>query len=131
MDDTVIEARAHANLVGFVGFLGRLDGSPPVLDEPGVYAFRGDTDFPSTRIAIPQGDRLAPRAFADRACDFLFDGGKTACVYVRTDDQELHDEMTGRGFVEYSTSPEMVCETHLESRPPPAGVTVRLATSAD
>src|SRR5690242_19905815 len=96
-----VEARAHANLVEFIRFLGRLDETATLLDEPGIFGIRGAMDFPSTRIAIPQGaSPLAPRDFADRASDFLFaDGGKTACAYVRTDDQPLHDELTGRGFV--------------------------------
>ncbi len=131
MSTSDLETRAHANLVEFVRFVGRLDGDAAVVDEPGIFAIRGGTDFPSTRIAIPQaGARLAPAEFADRACGFLFDGGKTACVYVRTDDRALHDEMTARGFVEYSTSPEMVCEARLDSRPLPRGVRVRLAATA-
>ena len=131
MPDTDLETRAHANLVEFVRFLGRLDGNAAVLDEPGIFAIRGGTDFPSTRIGIPQaGAQLAPAEFVDRACDFLFAGGKTACVYVRTDDRALHDQVTGRGFVEYSTSPEMVCDARLEDRNPPDGVHVRLATTA-
>jgi hypothetical protein len=130
---TNLDARAHANLVEFIRFLGRLDGSATVLDEAGIFGIRGAMDFPSTRIAIPQGaSPLAPAQFADRACDFLFaGGGKTACAYVRTDDQALHDELTGRGFVAYSNSPEMVCESRLESRPLPDGIDVRLATTPD
>jgi ribosomal protein S18 acetylase RimI-like enzyme len=133
MSMTELEDRAHANLVEFVRFLGRLDGNAAVLDEPGIFAIRGGVDFPSTRIVIRQGGaQLAPSEFADRASDFLFEGGKTACAYVRTDDRALHDEMTGRGFVEYSTSPEMVCETRLEARPLPDGVQLRRAeTPAD
>jgi ribosomal protein S18 acetylase RimI-like enzyme len=127
-----LEVQAHANLVEFVRFLGRLDGDASVLDEPGIFAIRGGVDFPSTRIAIRQADaQLAPEVFADRASDFLFAaGGKTACVYVRTDDRALHDEMTEHGFVEYSTSPEMVCDARLEARPLPEGVQVRLASTA-
>ena len=129
-----IDARAHANLVEFVRLLGRLDGGATELDEPGVFAIRGQADFPTTRIALTQGGAsLAPSAFADRACDFLFDGGgSTACVYVRTDDRALHAELGERGFAEYSTSPEMVCEQRLEPIPLPDGVVVRLAeTPAD
>ena len=127
-----LDARAHANLVGFVRVLGRLDGGAAELDEPGIFAIRGRTDFPTTRIALRQGDvTLAPADFVDRACGFLFDGGKTGCLYARTDDRALCEELTARGFVEYSTSPEMVCEARLESRPAPEGVQVRLAATAD
>src|SRR5689334_8281199 len=100
-----IDARAHANLVEFVRFLGKLEDSA-LLDEPGVLAVRGAVDFPTSRIAIPQGDALAAAEFADRACEFLFHDGKAACVYVRVGDHALHDELAARGFVEYSTSPE-------------------------
>jgi GNAT superfamily N-acetyltransferase len=126
-----IDACAHANLVEFVRFSGRLDGHADVLDEPGIFAIRGSIDFPSARMALPQGDGLPPAEFADRACDFLLRDGKTACIYVRADDRALHDELTGRGFAEFSTSPEMVCEDRLEDRPPPAGVVVRPAETAD
>jgi hypothetical protein len=127
MSTTAVEARAHANLVEFVRFIGKLDGHAELVDEPGILAILGAIDFPSARVAIPQGTTLAPAAFADRACDFLLSRGKTACVYVRADDRALHDELTARGFAEYSTSPEMVCEQRLEDRPAPAGVVVRLA----
>jgi len=130
MSPTAVEARAHANLVEFVRFTGRLDGNAELLDEPGILAVRGAIDFPSARMAIPQGDPLTPEAFADRAFEFLRRDGTTACVYVRTDDRGLHDELTGRGFAEFSTSPELVCEARLEDRPPPDGVVVRLATTA-
>jgi hypothetical protein len=126
-----IDARAHANLVEFVRFMAKLDRDAEVLDEAGILAIRGAIDFPTSRVAIPQGDALAPETFAERACDYLLGAGRTACVYVRTDDRSLHAELTGRGFVEYSTSPEMVCEQRLEDRPSPAGVTVRLAETAD
>jgi len=125
-----IEARAHANLVEFVRFVGKLEGSA-LLDEPGVLAVRGTNDFPTSRIAIRQGDALAPAEFADRAGAFLFEDGNAACVYVRTDDRALHDKLTARGFAEYSTSPEMVCEHRLEERPVPEGITVRLAATPD
>jgi ribosomal protein S18 acetylase RimI-like enzyme len=129
---TDLDARAHANLVEFTRLLGRLDDAA-VLDEPGVFAIRGRNDFPTSRIALTQGSAsLSPADFADRACDFLFDGaGKTACAYVRTDDHALYHELTRRGFAEFSSSPEMVCEGRLESRPFPEGVSVRLAATAD
>jgi len=131
MNAAPIDARAHANLVEFARFTARLDGNADVLDEPGIFAVRGSIDFPSARMAIPRGEGLPPTEFADRASDFLLRDAKTACVYVRTDDRALHDELTGRGFAEFSTSPEMVCEQRLEERPPPAGVAVRLAQTAD
>jgi len=122
-----IDRRAHTNLVEFVRFLAALDGNAPVLDEPGLLAIRGALDFPSSRVAIRQGDAIAPAAFADRVCAFLLRDGNTACVYARTDDRALHDELTSRGFSEYSTSPEMVCESRLEPAAPPDDVVVRLA----
>jgi ribosomal protein S18 acetylase RimI-like enzyme len=131
MSTSSIDARAHANLVEFVRFSARLDGNADVLDEPGIFAIRGSTDFPSARMAIPQGEGLPPAEFADRASDFILRDGKTACVYVRTDDRALHDELVGRGFVEFSTTPEMVCEGRLDDRTPPDGVVVRLAETAD
>jgi GNAT superfamily N-acetyltransferase len=131
MNAASIDARAHANLVEFARFTGRLDGNAEVLDEPGIFAVRGSIDFPSARMALPQGDGLPAAEFADRACAFLLRDGKTACIYVRTDDRALHDDLTGRGFSEYGNSPEMVCESRLADRPLPAGVVVRLAETAD
>jgi len=131
MSTIALDARAHANLVEFVRFSARLDGNADVLDEPGIFAIRGSIDFPSARMALPQGAGLPPAEFADRACDFLLRDAKTACIYVRADDRALYDELAGRGFAEFSTSPEMVCEGRLEGRPPPAGVVVRRAETAD
>ncbi len=127
-----LDDRAHDNLCGFVRFLGRLDPDGALLDVPGVLAVRGTTDFPSTRVAIRHGDRIPAPDFADAACDFLLGDGTTAAVFVRPDvDTELRDELTARGFVQYSSSPEMVCERRLDDRAPPGGVEVRLAGSAD
>jgi GNAT superfamily N-acetyltransferase len=127
-----LETQAHTNLVEFVRFLAELDGNATVVDELGLLAIRGSTDFPTSRVAIRQGDPLPPAAFADRVHDVLLRDGHTACVYVRSDDRALHDELTGRGFAEYSTSPEMVCEQRLDPAAPPDGVVVRLAeTPAD
>jgi ribosomal protein S18 acetylase RimI-like enzyme len=127
-----IDAQAHENLGGFLRFLGELDAGAQMLDEPGVLALRGATDFPSARVAIRHGELLAADAFAHRVCDFLLRDGKTACVFVRADvDTELYQELINRGFIEYARSPEMVCEDRLEDRTPPPGVDVRLAESAD
>ena len=127
-----IYRRAHENLAGFVRFLGRLDPTAQLLDEPGVVGVRGATDFPSARVAIRLDESLAAEAFADRACDFLLRDGRTACVFVRPDlDADLLEALVGRGFVEYGRSPEMVCERRLEDRAPASGVTVRLAESVD
>jgi ribosomal protein S18 acetylase RimI-like enzyme len=51
-------------------------------------------------------------------------------VYTRvgTDDDDTA-QMLERGFVELTTMPEMVCDTRLEPRDPPAGTTVRFMSS--
>jgi ribosomal protein S18 acetylase RimI-like enzyme len=127
---TTIDARAHENLCGFTRFQARLHGAE-ILDEPGILAFRGEVDFPATRLAIRSGPPSTAVDFADAATDFLLGVGQTAAVFVRDTDTELHAELTARGFAEYSRSPEMVCDAPLEDRVTPDGVTVQLATSAD
>jgi ribosomal protein S18 acetylase RimI-like enzyme len=123
-----IEQRAHANLVGFTRVQARLHGAE-VLDEPGVFAFRGEVDFPAARLAIRTGSIIEPTEAADAICDFLLGSGTTAAVFVQDTDTGLHAELTRRGFIDFSQAPEMVCDARLEARPEPDGIRVRLAES--
>ena len=128
---TNIDERAHESLCGFSRLQARLHGAE-LLDEPGIVAFRGPIDFPAARLAIRSGTALGPAGFADAVEGFFLSAGRTAAVYVRADtDAATHQELLARGFVEYSRSPEMVCEARLEDRALPNGVEVRLATTAD
>jgi hypothetical protein len=126
-----VEERAHRNLCDFVRFQARLHAAE-LLDEPGIVAFRAPTDFPSFRLAIPTDGSLPAPQFAERAVDFLLEHGKTAAIFTRAGaEDDLAAVLAERGFVEYSRSPEMVCEARLEDRQPPRGVTVRLASTAE
>jgi ribosomal protein S18 acetylase RimI-like enzyme len=61
---------------------------------------------------------------------FLASGGQTACVNARIGvDDDITDQLLERGFREWSTTPEMVCEHALDPRDPPTGVSVRFADS--
>jgi hypothetical protein len=128
MTATTTAARAHDNLVGFMRVQARLHRAE-LLDEPGILAFRGPVDFPAARLAARSGAEVEPGAFADAVSDFLLGAGQTAAVFVRDTDAGLHAELTRRGFLDFSQSPEMVCEARLEERGVPEGITVRLADS--
>jgi ribosomal protein S18 acetylase RimI-like enzyme len=129
---TSIDARAHANFTGWTRFLCRLEGGE-LFEQPGIIGFRGPTDFPSARIALPTDPRAGADAYVSALDEFLFAHGKTACTWVRIGaDDDLNTALLERGLREFSQTPEMVCEHVLEDREPPAGVTVRLAeTPAD
>jgi len=124
------EERAHRNLCDWTRWTGGLDPKTNVLDEPGIVAVAGPTDFPTSRVAIRSDSSLAPDAWAARVDDFFTGFGKSACVYTRVDtDDAVTAQLLERGFIELSTTPEMVCDQPIESRPAPNGVTVRFATS--
>ena len=126
-----VEERAHRNFCDYVRWTGRLDPAAAVLDESGVVAVLGASDFPTSRTAIRADDSLPAGAWVDTVDEFLSRGGRTACVNARVGaDDDLTDLLLARGFREWSTSPEMVCERPLEPRDAPAGVTVRFASSA-
>jgi ribosomal protein S18 acetylase RimI-like enzyme len=127
-----ISERAHRNLCNFNRFLARLDPAARRMDESGIVAVRGTVDWPSTRIAVREGPARSAHAFVDAIERFLLADGTSACVFARDpDDDDATALLLERGFGEYGSSPEMVCEQALEPREPPAGVTVRLATTAD
>ena len=128
---TSIDARAHANFTGWVRFLCRLEGGE-LFEQPGVVCFRGPTDFPSSRISLRTDPAASADAYVSALDENLFAHGKTACTWVRIDaDADLSEALLARGFREFGTTPEMVCEGALEPRDPPAGATVRLAKTAD
>src|SRR5438445_8473708 len=123
-----VAERAHQNLGDFARFLARLDPGSELLDGSGVVAVSGTVDFPASRMGI----RVTPTAPAGPAADALtafFGGrGKSSCVFCRVGaDDDLRDELVSRSYHEWSQSPEMVCDHPLESRDPPAGVTLRWA----
>jgi ribosomal protein S18 acetylase RimI-like enzyme len=125
-----VEERAHRNLCDWTRWTGRLDPKTTTIDDSGIVAVAGSTDFPTSRVAIRSDESLAPEAWASRVDDFLTDAGKTACVYTRVGtDDDLTAQVLERGFVELTTTPEMACDNPVGSRAAPAGVTVRFANS--
>jgi hypothetical protein len=128
---TDVAARAHENLGDFWRYVALLDPGSELLDEAGTVAVSGTVDFPSSRVAIRLTSTVAAKPWADAALAFFDARGKSSCVFCRIGvDDDLSDELTGRGFQEYSQSPEMVCDGPLEVREPPAGVTLRMASTA-
>jgi ribosomal protein S18 acetylase RimI-like enzyme len=125
-----LEERAHRNFGNYLRWTGRLDPETVTLDESGIVAVRGTSDFPTSRTAIRADRSLPAEKWVDVVDGFFADGGRTACVNARVGvDDDVTDRLLERGFREWSTSPEMVCDHALEPRDAPAGVTVRLAAS--
>jgi ribosomal protein S18 acetylase RimI-like enzyme len=126
-----LAARAHANLCNFVRWNGRLHPDAPAIDESGVIATAGPIDFPTSHTAIRSDLSLSAAQWVDIVDPFFAAHGRTASVQARVGaDDDLSEPLIRRGFVEWSTSPEMVCESALEPRDPPAGVSVRFADTA-
>ena len=125
-----IEERAHGNFCDYARWLARLHADAELLDEAGVVALAGPTDFPTARMALRSDRSLPPGKWADVVDPFFTERGKFASVYARVGlDDDLTEELLARGYREWSTSPEMVCDHALGDREPAAGVTVRLASS--
>jgi ribosomal protein S18 acetylase RimI-like enzyme len=125
-----LDERAHQNFCDYMRWNGRLDAGAATLDDSGILAVRGTTDFPTSRTAIRSDRSLPAEEWVDAVDAFLAHGGKTACVNARIGvDDDITDRLLERGFHEWSTTPEMVCEHALDPRDPPAGVSVRFADS--
>ena len=125
-----IEERAHRNFCDYTRWLARLHADAELIDEPGVVALAGPTDFPTARMALRSDRTLPPQEWVDVVDPFFTERGKFASVYARVGpDDDLTDELLARGYREWSTSPEMVCDLPLDAREPAAGVTVRLAST--
>ena len=87
-----------------------------MLDESGIVAVAGPTDFPTSRVAIRSDPSLAPE-HGRHVDDSSWACGKSACVYTRVGtDDDLTEQLLERGFVELSTTPEMVCDAADGSR---------------
>ena len=125
-----VEERAHGNFCNWIRWTARLDPDTATIDESGILALAGSVDFPTSRTAIRWDHSIPAQQWAETVDTFFASRGKTACVHARTGiDDELADQLLERGFREWTTTPEMVCEHALEPRDPPHGVTVRLADS--
>ena len=127
---TDLEERAHRNFGRALLWTAGLLSEARTIDRDGLLAIAGHMDLPSFRLALRVSDELEPKAWVDAAEDFLFADGKSACIYTRVGpDDDVTQALVGRGFIELTTLPEMLCEPPLEARPDPDGFEVRLATT--
>ncbi len=125
-----IEEGAHRNFCDYVRWIARLHVAAALVDEAGVVAVAGPTDFPTARMALRSDRTLPPQQWADVVDPFFTERGKFASVYARVGpDDDLTEELLARGYREWSTSPEMVCDHVLEAREPAADITVRFAST--
>lgn len=125
-----IAERAHRNFCNWTRWNGRLEADATILDETGILAIAGSIDFPTSRAAIRWDRSLPAESWCETVDTFFTTRGKTACVHARIGiDDDLTKGLLDRGFREWTTSPEMVCDRPLEPRDPPPGVTVRRADS--
>ena len=116
--DRVAE-RAHRNLCDYTRWNGRLDPATETLDGSGIVAIAGSVDFPTARTALRSDRTLPTEQWAETVDKFYADRGKTAFVYTRVGaDDDLTEQLLLRGFREWTTTPEMVCDTELEARDP-------------
>lgn len=130
LEVAVVAERAHRNLCDMTRWNARIDPGAATIDESGVIAMAGSPDFPTARCAIRSDSSLPAAEWVDVVDRFFATRGKTASVSARVGvDDDINELLLERGFREWATSPEMVCEHPLEPRDPPAGVTVRLAAS--
>ena len=97
----------------------------------GIVASIGPTDSPGDRTAVRTDSSAPAAAIADRIDGRLLAGtAATGVVFARVGaDDDLTDVLTARGLREWAQTPEMICEGALAAREPPAGVTVRLAST--
>ena len=127
-----VEERAHNSFCDWSRWKGLLDPDGATLDESGIIASAGSIDFPSSRSAIRSDFSLTGEQWSEKVDAFFAANGNTGCVHARIDtDDDLTAPFLDRGFQEWTTLPEMVCDHVLEPRDAPAGVTVRFASSAD
>ena len=127
---TDLEARAHRNFCNWTRWNGRTDPGSEIVDDAGMLAIAGAIDFPTSRTALRTDSSLPAARWADAVDEFFTTRGKTASVHTRIGaDDDLTEQLLQRGFREWATQPEMVCESDVEPRDAPAGITVRFAES--
>jgi len=127
--ETIAE-RAHRNLCDYIRWSSRLQAGTALLDTSGIVALAGTIDFPTARTAV-RSDRSLPAAqWVEQVDGFFSAHGTMACVYTRQAvDDDITELLVGRGYREWATTPEMVCEHELDPREPGADITVRFADS--
>lgn len=125
-----VEERAHQNLCDYTRWIATLHADTAVLDESGIVAIAGPTDFPTARTALRQDRMLPAEKWVDTVDRFFAERGRFASVYARVEaDDDITEHLLAHGYFEWSTSPEMVCDHVLGAREPTTGVTVRLAST--
>ena len=127
------EQRAHANLCDFTRFMARLQPEAQLLDRDGILAVKGPVDFPSDRIAMRATDEGDAQSFVD-AVDGFFraDSGRSVTVFIRDGlDDDVAVLLQQRGYNEFGSSPQMICDRRPPDRAPAAPATVRLASTAN
>src|ERR1700681_1669972 len=116
-----VAERAHRNLCDYTRWNSRLQAGTAMLDESGMVAVVGKTDFPTARSAVRSDGSLPAAQWVDQVDGFFSAHGTAACVYARqTVDDDITDLLVGRGYREWATTPEMVCEQALDPRDPVA-----------
>jgi len=123
--------RAHGNFADWIRWIAESEAGAERIDEAGVLAIAGTVDFPTSRTSLRTDCSLPAPAWAETVGTFFSTRGKTACVHARIGaDDDLTSALLERGFREWSTTPEMVCEKAPAARDAPPGITVRMADSA-
>ena len=70
-----IEERAHRNFCDYTRWLSRLHADAALIDESGVVALAGPTDFPTARTALRSDPTLSVEKWADIVDPFFAERG--------------------------------------------------------
>jgi len=125
-----VAERAHRNLCDYIRWSSRLHAGTAIIDESGIVAMAGKTDFPTARTAVRSDRSLPPAQWVERVDSFFAAHGTMSCVYTRqTVDDDISELLVGCGYRDWATTPEMVCEHELAPRDLAAGITIRFADS--
>lgn len=129
-----VAALADASYVEFARETARWSGSSGEINERGgVLLYAAASDFPVSMNGVIRLDASVPASeVLDRSEAWFAERGRGYSVSTHGDaDADLVTEAEERGLLRIMDAPAMVCDARLADATAPAGVELRVASSAD
>jgi hypothetical protein len=134
MDDDELARLGHLNLLESLRESARWARHGLINEENGLLCYAGESDFPVMVNGAARLDDRADAAMCIETAIARFDSlGRGFTLFTRDTgaDDDLIAAAEAVGMSELFSSPEMICRTRLDDKPPPDGADIRRVADVD